>query len=102
MSYSACTILPSLVQESGVRSQESVSPRHPVTLSPQHCIQRLDKEVLAPHDALVDAKPLALVVAAVLQDALPAGCLDRQELGRAERGQDGVGVVAVASGACRL
>src|SRR5258706_11797825 len=66
--------------------------------SAQHRIQRLDEEVLAPHDALVDAEALALVVAAVLEDAFPAGRLDRQELGRAERGHDGVGVAPVARG----
>src|SRR6266545_2794520 len=72
-----------------------------VTREPVQAVQRLDEEVLAPHHTLVDAKPLALMVAAVLENALPAGRLDRQELGSTEGGQDGVGVAPVVVGPLR-
>ena len=46
----------------------------------EDAIERLDEEVVAPHDALIHAELSALVVDAVAQDALPRRVLDGQEL----------------------
>src|SRR5918911_1317062 len=68
----------------------------------QQFVQRLDEEILPPHDALVDAQPFALVIDAVLEDALPAGRLDGQERGVAQGGQDRLRVATVLRRALRL
>src|SRR5919199_2253237 len=65
-------------------------------------VQRLDEEILPPHDALVDAQPFALMIDAVLEDALPAGRLDGQERGVAQGAQDRLRVAAVLRRALRL
>ena len=46
----------------------------------EHAIERLDEEVVAPHDALVHAEPATLVVDAVAQDPLPGGIAECQEV----------------------
>src|SRR5215218_9804464 len=61
----------------------------------EQLIQRLDEEILPPHHTLIHAKVLALVVAAVLEDSFPAQSVDRQELGREERAQDGPRIFGV-------
>src|ERR687898_1960738 len=61
----------------------------------QQLVERFDKEILAPHHTFIDPEVLALVVAAVLEDSFPAWCIDREELGREKRVQDGPGVVVI-------
>src|SRR5215207_6599864 len=68
----------------------------------EQLIQRLDKEILPPHHTLIHAKVLALVVSAVLEDSFPAKSVDRQELGREERAQDGPRIFGVLRSPLRV
>src|SRR5688500_12250974 len=63
--------------------------------SAEELVQRLNKEVLAPHHTLVDPKVFALVVAAVLEDSFPGWCVDRQEVRGQKRVQDPTRVIGV-------
>jgi len=50
--------------------------------------QRLDEEVIAPGDRLIDAEPLVIMVDAVQQDALPLGPAAGEELVGTKRVED--------------
>ena len=78
-----------------IESQRPLCPGSGQWRRAEQLVERLEEEVLAPHHALVHAQALALVVHAVLEDAFPAGRVDREELRRQECGQDRRRVVAV-------
>src|SRR5919112_618734 len=61
----------------------------------EQLVECFDKKILAPHHTFIDAEILALMVAPVLENPLPAWCVYCQELGREERVQDSPSMVVV-------
>src|SRR6266699_1867145 len=65
-------------------------------------LQGLDKEVLPPHDALIDAEVFALMIDSMLEDPFPARRLDGQKRWTTERDQNRVCIRSIALSTRRL
>src|SRR6266699_3959193 len=73
-----------------------------ITSESAQAVQGLDKEVLPPHDALIDTEVFALMIDSMLEDTFPARRLIGQECWTAERDQNRVCIRSIALGTRRL